>query len=112
MTNILSAEQEKFWEMLENNRFVKSTDSITDREEILNGGVVDMEAIVKINGEFDKYAIDAFLLASNQRVRHQTLQEVQGLIEEVASDPPLESNERRRGFQEFAAKLSALIEQK
>ena len=56
-----------------------------------------------------KNEIKYFLFQSNARIRLQTLQEVQGLIEEVASDPPLESNERRRGFQEFAAKLSALI---
>lgn len=47
-----------FWKMLSANQFVKSTNSITDKAEEYPPAIVDMEATVSINGEFDKYAID------------------------------------------------------
>lgn len=51
----------EFWKMLENNQFVKSTNSITDEVEEFPPAIQDMEAIVKINGEFDKHAIEDWL---------------------------------------------------
>jgi hypothetical protein len=53
--------EKDFWKMLESNQFVKSTNSVTDEVEEYPSAIVDMEAIVKINGEFDKYAIDEWL---------------------------------------------------
>jgi len=50
-----------FWKMLENMQFVKSTDSITDEIKEFPPAITDMEAIVRINGEFDKYGIDDWL---------------------------------------------------
>lgn len=52
----------EFWEMLESNQFVKSTNSMIDEVEEFPPAIQDMEAVVKINGEFDKYAIDEWLL--------------------------------------------------
>jgi len=51
----------EFWKMLESNQFVKSTNSITNQVEEYPPAIQDMEAIVKINGEFDKYAIEEWL---------------------------------------------------
>ena len=51
----------EFWKMLENNQFVKSTNSVTDEVEEFPPAIQDMEAVVKINGEFDKHAIDNWL---------------------------------------------------
>ena len=47
--------------MLEANQFVKTTNSITDKVEEHPPAIQDMEAIVAIHGEFDKYAIDDWL---------------------------------------------------
>ena len=98
MTTTLSAEQEKKQ---------KSADS--KMEELWDW--ISSEIGFDEKGMEIQDGIREFCSQSNARIRLQTLQEVQGLIEEVASDPPLESNERRRGFQEFAAKLSALIKE-
>lgn len=57
----MKREIKRFWKMLESNRFIKSTNSITDEVEIIDGGIVDMEATIQINGEFDKEAIDNWL---------------------------------------------------
>ena len=54
----------EFWKMLEANQFVKSTNSITDQVEEYPPAIQDMEATVRINGEFDKYAIDEWLSSS------------------------------------------------
>ena len=59
MTKIPSVEA--FWKMLEANQFVKTTNSITDKVEEHPPAIQDMEAIVAIHGEFDKYAIDDWL---------------------------------------------------
>lgn len=69
MENTTPQWAESFWKMLADNRFVNSVNSVTTREEKLVGGVEDMEAIVKINGEFDKYAIEEFIsdLITNKR---------------------------------------------
>jgi len=40
-------------------------------------------------------------LALNQS-RKDTIKEIIKLVEELSSDPPLESNERRRGYHKFA----------
>ena len=59
----------EFWKMLEANQFVKSTNSITDQVEEYPPAIQDMEATVRINGEFDKYAINEwfiFLIAQAQ----------------------------------------------
>lgn len=57
----MEKEIESFWKMFENSRFVKSTNSVTDKVEIIDGGIVDMEATIQINGEFDKHEIDNWL---------------------------------------------------
>ena len=51
----------EFWKMLESNQFVKSTNSITDQLEEYPPAIQDMEAVIAIHGEFDKYAIDEWL---------------------------------------------------
>ena len=61
----------EFWKMLEANQFVKSTNSITDQVEEYPPAIQVMEATVRINGEFDKYAIDEWLTTSI----HQALAE-------------------------------------
>lgn len=57
----MEKEIEKFWKMLESNQFIKSTNSVTDEVEEYPPAIVDMEEIVKINGEFDKRAIEDWL---------------------------------------------------
>lgn len=57
----MKEEIDAFWKMLDSNRFVKSTDSISGESKMEEGGIVDMEATVRINGEFDKHAIDDWL---------------------------------------------------
>jgi len=52
---------EEFWKMFDDNAFVKSTDSITDKVENFPLAITDMEAIVKINGKFDKEAIELWI---------------------------------------------------
>ena len=53
--------RERFWKMMDDNQFVKSTDSFTDEIVEYQPAITDMEAVVKINGEFDKYAIENWL---------------------------------------------------
>ena len=60
---------EKFWKMLSANQFIKSTNSVTDEVEEYPPAIVDMEATVAINGEFDKYAIDEWLTTVEQEAR-------------------------------------------
>lgn len=43
--------------------FVKSTDSVTGEEEELNPVIEDMEAIIKINGEFDREDLKDFIIS-------------------------------------------------
>jgi hypothetical protein len=47
--------------MLDDVAFVKSTNSVTGEVQEYPPAIVDMEATVKINGEFDKEAIDDWL---------------------------------------------------
>lgn len=95
--NTLSAEQDKFEDEMSNIFYTKS----------LNGE----------NCTKNKNQVRDFLLASNQRVRLQTLQEVQGMIEagrktEWYSDRgEHEANGANKALSDLAAKLSALIEQ-
>lgn len=78
-----------FWKMLEANQFVKSTNSVTDEVEEYPPAIVDMEATVKINGEFDKYAIDEWLTSRDtywkERVR-KVIDENQGDYESKNPD--------------------------
>ena len=67
----------EFWKMLEANQFVKSTNSITDQVEEYPPAIQVMEATVRINGEFDKYAIDEWLTTSI----HQAIAEERERIE-------------------------------
>jgi hypothetical protein len=46
---------EEFWKMLSNNQ-LKEVDKMDLRK-----GVTDMEAIVNLDGDFDKYSIEDFL---------------------------------------------------
>jgi broad-specificity NMP kinase len=57
----MEQEIEAFWKMLDNSQFVKTTDSITGEVEVHPEAIVDMEATVRINGEFDKEAINDWL---------------------------------------------------
>jgi hypothetical protein len=52
---------EEFWKMLDGSRFIKSQNSFNGEIEHHEGGVEDQEAVIKINGDFDKYEIDNFL---------------------------------------------------
>lgn len=61
-TNIV----DEFLKMMESNQFVKSTNSITDEIQEYPPAIVDMEAIVSINGEFDKYAIDEWFIKKDK----------------------------------------------
>ena len=47
--------------MLESNQFIQTINSVTYRVENHPQAITDMEAIVKIDWEFDKYAIDEWL---------------------------------------------------
>ena len=67
MTKIPSVEA--FWKMLEATQFVKTTNSITDKVEEHPPSIQDMEAIIAIHGEFDKYAIDDWLTQALQAQR-------------------------------------------
>lgn len=71
----------EFWEMLEANQFVKSTDSITDQVKKYPPAIQDMEAVVAINGVFDKYAIDEWLAESIQQAELEMLKKVTKIIE-------------------------------
>ena len=53
--------RERFWKMMSDNQFIKSTNSITDEIVEYPPAITDMEAVVEINGEFDKYAIENWL---------------------------------------------------
>ena len=75
MTTILSAEQDKFAE-----GFIAEYDIVNDgTNEPYITGVMD-ENIYSVDCLMEK--VNIFLLASNQRVRLQTLQEVRGMIGE------------------------------
>ena len=50
--------KKKLWKIFEDNQFVKSTNSITDKVKEFPKAINDMEAIISINGEFDKYNIE------------------------------------------------------
>jgi len=67
MTKIPSVEA--FWKMLEATQFVKTANSITDKVEEHPPAIQDMEAIIAIHGEFDKYAIDDWLTQALQAQR-------------------------------------------
>ena len=70
----------EFWKMLEANQFVKSTNSITDQVEEYQPAIQDMEATVRINGEFDKYAIDEWLTTSIQQALAEERERVTGIL--------------------------------
>jgi hypothetical protein len=52
----------EFLKRLQKEAFIKSTNSITGKEENLNPEVEDMEAVIKINGEWDREDLKGILL--------------------------------------------------
>lgn len=74
-----------FWEMMEQNQFVKSTNSITDEVKEYPPAIVDMEATVAIHGEFDKYAIDDWLHHQLQKAREEHERKIDELRQHVAT---------------------------
>jgi hypothetical protein len=78
---------EEFWKMLEDCRFIQSTDSITDEVIEIDGGIEDMEAVVRINGEFDKYDIEKFLTNALEKAREEGRKEgVQASIDALPEE--------------------------
>lgn len=63
--------EERFWKMMKQNQFVKSTNSVTYQVEEYPPAIVDMEATVSIYGEFDKYAIDEWFHQELQKAREE-----------------------------------------
>jgi len=70
--------------MLEANQFVKTTNSITDKVEEHPPAIQDMEAIVAIHGEFDKYAIDDWLTQALTDQRTALLTELREHVNQIA----------------------------
>ena len=83
MTKIPSVEA--FWKMLEATQFVKTTNNITDKVEEHPPAIQDMEAIIAIHGEFDKYAIDDWLTQALQAQRDAGAREERERITENLS---------------------------
>lgn len=119
--DILSAEKEKFEEMIKNYlrdeaQFRVMDKYPTDTEQYRNALERDRKQLKE-----DRAALPAFLLASNQRVRLQTLQEVIEMCEnekrlEVSTTLAIEREQIKRdnyfynlALSSLAAKLSAII---
>jgi len=77
---------EAFWKMLASNQFVKSTNSVTDKVEEHPPAIVDMEAIVAIHGEFDKYAIDEWLTTYGEAQKAEAYANVGALRQWINED--------------------------
>jgi len=74
--------KEKFWKKFEENRFIQSTDSVTDEIQEIDGYVTDMEAIIKLRGEFDKYAIEDFIESILEEQKKELIEEIITMIPE------------------------------
>jgi len=57
----------KFLDCLEQNVFIKSTNSVTGKEELMENSIKDYEAIIEIKGQWDREDLKDILfnLASN-----------------------------------------------
>ena len=63
---------EEFWKTMESMQFIKTTNSFTDEVEEFPPAIKDMEAIVDIRGEFDKYGIEDWLKQALLEVQKET----------------------------------------
>lgn len=68
--------KEELWKKFEENRFIQSTDSVTDEIQEIDGYVTDMEAIIKIKGEFDKYGVESFVKSILEEQKKELMIEV------------------------------------
>jgi len=71
-----------FWKKLEDYRFIQSTDSITGEITEIDGGIEDMEAVVRINGEFDKHDIDSLIISSQISLLEAELERKKGMMKD------------------------------
>lgn len=72
--------------MLAANQFVKSTNSLTDEVKEYPPAIVDMEATVSINGEFDKYAIDEWFTTLRKEQEEVVAEAVKAERERIIED--------------------------
>lgn len=70
------------WKKIDDCGFVKSTNSVTGKQEMLDPIVNDMEATIEIRGEFDKYAIEEWLTTALTRVREEERKRVRKISAE------------------------------
>jgi hypothetical protein len=62
---------------LNNDVFVKSTNSVTGKEEELDPVILDMEAIIKISGEWDREDLKKILLSLSVQRDTQLVEEIE-----------------------------------
>lgn len=68
--SLREAELERVLIGLHNLSFIKSTNSITDEEEILHPVVQDMEATIRISGEFDREDLKDLFSKKREDFKH------------------------------------------
>ena len=100
--------REEFWKMLEANQFVKSTNSITDQVEEYPPAIQDMEATVRINGEFDKYAIDEWLTTSINQALAEDRERVVGYITDEEKLLKISKNGAEEVIMNLRTRISSL----
>ncbi len=63
----------KLWKIFNDHQFISSTDSITDEVENFPDAITDMEATIRINGEFDKDDLEEAImnLLNKDKVIHK-----------------------------------------
>ena len=69
-----------------------------------------MKKYIKRYFEIRQRDTKQFISLEKSKARQEVIEEVEALTKELGSDPPLESNERRRGYhQAFTDMLQSLI---
>lgn len=95
--------------MLADNAFVKSTNSVTDEVEEYPPAITDMEAIVAIHGEFDKYAIEEWLDAEAKKAVEAERERILSELDRLDGDGTEPTEDRRQNwFYGYADCLSAI----